>query len=522
MLALLFAPAAHAACAVEQEDRADGVTIVVRALEEPVGCRTVTLESNGPLALDATLWSPEERRTRLKGDHLRLLPGGGWEIGLPELVVGGRAVFEASVAGDSLTVRLGPAEPPPLAAELHETRTLTLDARHPGWGFADPARASTRVEQRLALPPDAPAWILPLPAGATEVDAPGLTPVPLGLSVPAGTGTVTVRYTVPGAEPLGARTLPPGSLTLIGPDVAWVSSPGPDVTATPVDGGVRFDAPNGGVARWRVARAGGDTVVPDAATFVAGLDWRFARLSLPEPAVPVSIRDRLNRPNLFAQLLAEVQSTRDGALPGADPLRPRHLNRAWRSGWTTPVERALILHRFLGQEKLAARWVLTGERADPVSLTGFDAMLLTVQLDGETLWVDPSCQVCGPGEIGTRWLGRPAVGGAEEVPSAPGRLTRALTLSGDQFRGSFTAVGAAALWLRERIVGSEAGARAGRLGDALGMPGATLVSSSGFGEAGAPITIELIGPRPPRDPFPGETPWTGGWGDQLAPDSPSP
>ncbi|MDP2308868.1 MAG: hypothetical protein Q8P18_22795 [Pseudomonadota bacterium] len=526
MLTLLLLPPAHAACAVEQTESAEGVKVVIRALEEPVGCRTVTLESDRPLTFAATLWSPEERRARLRDDHQRLLPGGGWEIGLPELVVGGRAELDVVVSGETLTVRLGPPEAPPPPASAHEIRTLTLDARHPGWGFADPTRASTRVELRLtfasdAAPESAPP-LVPLPPGATEVDAGGLTPVPLGLLVPVGTREATIRYTVPGAEPLGSRALPAGSLTLVGPGVEWIPSPGPGVTATPVEGGIRFDAPSGGLARWRVARAGGAAVVPDAATFVAGLDWRFARLSLPEPAVPVSIRDRLNRPNLYAQLMDEVRALRVGALPGRDPLRPRQLNKAWQSGWATPVERALILHRFFGQEKLRAGWVVTGEHADPSSLTGFDTLLLTLELEGRTLWVDPSCDVCASGEVGTRWLGKPAVGAATAVPTAPGQLSRTLSLIGDQFHASFTASGAAALWVRERIAGVEPALRSERIAAALGMPGATLVSSTGFAEAGAPLTVELVATRAPRDPFDGDTPWAGGWSDVLAAAPPSP
>lgn len=520
MLSLLLLPPAHAACAVEQQQSEAGVRVVVRALEEPVGCRTITLESDRPITLKATLWTPEERRVRLPAESLRMLPGGGWEIGLPALVVGGRAELDTGIAGEKLTVRVGPAEPPLPPATAHELRTITLDARHPGWGFADPARASTRVELRMTF--DADAGLVPLPPGATDVDAGGLLPVPLGLSVPPGTREATVRYTVPGAEPLGARTLPAGSLTLVAPNVEWVPSPGPGVTSTPVEGGIRFDAPSGGVARWRVARAGGAAVVPDTATFVAGLDWRFARKSLPEPAVPVSIRDRLNRPNLYLQLMDEVRALRFGSLPGQDPLQPRQLNGAWRSGWATNVERALILHRFFGQEKLRAGWVLTGEQADAVSLTGFDTMLLTLELEGKILWVDPSCEACAIGEIGTRWLGKPAVGAAAEVPTASGRLSRTLSLNGESFHATFTAEGAAALWLRERIVGVEPGARSDRIGAALGMPGATLVRTDGFAEAGAPVTVELVATRPPRDPFEGATPWTGGWGDALDGAPPSP
>ncbi len=545
LLLSLFAPPAHAACAVDQVKSDEGVEIAVRALQEPVGCRTVTLTSDRPLEVEAYVWSPEERRTRLKADHLRALPGGGWEIGAPELVPGGWIHLRVAVPGDALDLRLAPAPEPDLRVlRADETHTLTLDPRHPGWGFADRARARTRVQLALGLPADAPDQVLPLPSGVIELDTGGLPTVPHGVKLPAGTTEARVTYTVKGAAPQGARTLAPGSLTLVGPDVTWRTSVGPGVRVGEVEGGVRFEAPEGGAARWRVERAGDAAVIPDVGTFVAGLDWRFARVSLPEPAVPMELRGKRDRAELFADLLAAVRGLRDGALPGADPLHPRQLNKAWRSGWVTPVERALVLHRFLGQERYRAGWVLTGEDADPATLTGFDHLLVTAYVEGELRWIDPTCAVCAPGEIGTRWLGRPAIGvdvtsgnedaGQKEtartasapmsplpegatVPRAEGRLERSLTLQGERFRARFVARGAAALWLRERIVGVEPAARGMRLGEALGMPDAALVEAAGFGEAGAPITVELDGPRPPLDPFPGPdaTPWAGGWGDVL-------
>jgi hypothetical protein len=183
------------------------------------------------------------------------------------------------------------------------------------------------------------------------------------------------------------------------------------------------------------------------------------------------------------------------------------------------IERGLILHRFLGQEHFRdAGWVLTGEDADPASLTGFDTLLVTATVDGQVVWVDPGCTVCARGEIGTRWLGKPALGVATMVPTAPGRLERALSLRDDHFHASFAATGAAALWLRERIADVEDAARPKRLATALGMPDAELVAATGFDTAGGPITLELDGRRPPHDPFPTErTPWAGGWGDGLTP-----
>jgi hypothetical protein len=546
MLTLLILNHARATCSVEQAAAGGEARVSIEALAEPVGCRTISVTSSAPLELQAWRWDPDGRRARLKADHLRLLPGGGWEIGAPELRVGGRIELLLQVPGGDLDVRLAPEPDVDLhVTRVDERRSLTLDPRHPGWGFADPKLASTTVERHLVRPADAPEEIVPIPLDATEVDAGGLSAVPGGVKVPAGVTDVKLRYTVPGAEPTGALRIPPGSFTLLGAGVAWVTTVGAGVTATTIESGVRFDAPQGGEVRWRVAQAGAAAVIPDTATWVAGLDWRFARVSLPEPAVPMALRGKRDRTELFDDLLTEVRALSPGSLPGANPIRPRQLNAAWRSRWATPIEQALILHRFLGQERFRVAWVLTGEVADPTTLTGFDHMLLVVAGEEGTRWIDPSCTVCAPGEIGTRWMGRPAVGidiatGVSEgeavpgdrraaraplaplpdgatVPRTEGRLERSLTLAGDRFVARFTATGAAALWLRERLVGVDPLVRGLTLARALGMPDAALVDTSGFGDAGAPVTLVLEGPRPPEDPFasPDATPWAGGWGDAL-------
>ncbi len=521
MLPLLLVPLAHATCALEQLPTPEGVIVTVRALAEPVGCRTVTLRSDAPLNVTAWVHDPDGRKRRLRRDHLRALPGGGWELGAPELVPDGWLTVDTRVHGGSLVIQLAPASASPPTAEpgtsrLEETRTIELDLPHPGWGFADPKRGRTHVEQRYTFIAESPGGILALPLGAAAIDTGGLESVPLGVRVPAGAQAATLRYTVPGATAQGSERIPPGTLTLLGTDVSWTAHPDPGVPATPVPGGLRFDTATGGRARWRVLTAGEDKVIPDVATFLAGLDWRFARVSLPEPAVPMNIRGRQDRALLLEELVGEVRALRAGALPGAEPLFPRALNAAWRSGWATSVERGLILHRFLGQEKLPATWVLTGEEADLGSLTGFDTLLLRVGLERDappSLWIDPACTVCAPGELGTRWMGRPAIGAAETIPRLPGRLSRELSLRGERFHASFQASGAAALWLREAIVGVEPAVRVVRLATLLGLEDAELITWTGFETAGAPITLEFGSERPPGDPFPDAvTPWEGGWG----------
>ncbi|MFN7147775.1 MAG: hypothetical protein ACK4YP_28655, partial [Myxococcota bacterium] len=60
MLALLLAPPAHASCAIERAETPEGMRIRVRALEEPVDCRTVTLLSDAPLGVKGWVWTPDK------------------------------------------------------------------------------------------------------------------------------------------------------------------------------------------------------------------------------------------------------------------------------------------------------------------------------------------------------------------------------------------------------------------------------------------------------------------------------
>ena len=84
-----------------------------------------------------------------------------------------------------------------------------------------------------------------------------------------------------------------------------------------------------------------------------------------------------------------------------------------------------MLLRFLGQERIPARWVLTGTDADPATFVGFDHLLVAAALPGsnQVIWLDPACVSCGVGEIDPALSGRPAVGGAERAPLLPGTLT---------------------------------------------------------------------------------------------------
>lgn len=524
---LLLAAAAHAACTFTQTTYADAVGVVLVAGPGHVPCRTVGFTADVPLTVEAWLLTGEGRRRRLDDEAVRPLLGGGWELRVPTLREGDRIEAKLGLPADGLQVRLGPPpEPRWDGARRAETWTLSLDPEHPEWAFADPSRGHTAHAATWTFAAESGPLLVPDPeppfAGAPAA------PVPGGVRWPGGAGEVTTGWTEAGAAAQGARWIPPGSLTLLGPGVEWVT--GGEVLAEPVEGGVRFTTDTGGVARWRVARAGGAPVIPDVATFVAGLEWRFARRSLPEPAVPVRLKALRDPGELVTGLLDEVRSLVSWQAPEADPLQPRSLNRAWRSGWATPVEQALILHRFLGQEKMRAQWVLTGADADPVTLTGYTHGLVRAWVGDRELWLDPGCAVCAPGEIDPRWMGRPAVGGAAEVPRAPGTLVRRIRLSETTFQVRFEATGAAAVWLREVVADLDLPRRSAPLLTALGFLDGELVGhSAGLvpgGGALAPgvdllesaegtLVIEARTQRVPGAPLGGAPPWDGGWRDEL-------
>lgn len=505
---LLALAVAHAACSVQETPTANGRRFEVTALSEPIACRTLTFSAVGPVGVRAERVDRYTRRHRLGPDHVVEVPGGAWKVGAPELAVGDTLRVDVTV-DSALTVTLADVPTPlPRGTWVDESWEVRLDARHPGWGFADPRLAETVVSARVQVFEDTGPVPYPVPLDAEGFTAEPATPLGRGrVDLPPGTVT-ELRWTVAGARPLGARRIPPGSFTLRVPGAELVTSASPGVTVRELPGGVRFDAPTGGDVRWRVVRLGTEPVVADAELYARGLDWRFARVSLPEPAVPVRLKGLTDPEAMLAALWEELRARHDATLPEADPLRPRTLNRAWRSGWATSVEKALILQRLLAQEKIPARWVLTGTEADRDTLTGFDRMLLVATLDGEDRWLDPACRTCAPGEVDPRWMGRPAIGAAGEVPRAPGTLELEHRPGADP-RSTVTATGAARRWLLALAAESEPETLGRAWARALGLGEAEFVSRA---DADDRLVLEFRGEghAGPLDLPRGEPTWEGG------------
>ncbi len=471
---LLLASLAHASCQLMQTATATGTRLDLTANAEPLSCRRITLRT----PTETPKVEVRIGKRRPPKDHVRVTPG-QVEIGLPELLPGDTATVDVSVPGDKLEVILGtPPAPAPTAAETHVTWTVELNAKHPGWGFADPAFAATHKEI-ATLGPD-------------------------------GHRTEEER----GAAPQGTLTLAPGSFTLHIPGAHLYGTGSADVQVTHLSDGLRFDAPKGGEARWIVLSVVGAGVIPDSDTYISGIDWRFRQVSLPEPAIPARLASVTDKLELAQALYDEVRGPVDGWLPGPDALHPRQLNRAWRSGWLTPVERGLVLDRMLMQGRIVSAWALTGSAPDPLTLTGFDHMLLAAQLGEREVLLDPACAACAFDEVSTKVVGKPALGATRVVPLSPGTLERTIKLVGTEFQVHVKATGAGALWLREAVWGLSDARRDAVLGEHLGLDGAKIAATTGLDEPGAPVELDLTGERSPKPLFSDtEAPWIGGWAD---------
>ncbi len=497
MLALLLAmaPLAHARCAISREAVDDGARIVVEALAEPVRCAHVEVSTSGPtLSVQARHVDAYGRGHRVKGGQLRHLPGHALAIDVPELEPGGRLVLD--VAASDVQIRLGapPTHTPPGRVDL--TREVLLDADEPSYGFVLPRLARTKTTFRWEQGDPTDPLRVPFTPGSTLIGCEGATCTAGGAVATSPRGQVT--WESPGAAPTGADVLGAGTLTLRAPGVRWALHAPPDAEVTELPGEVHVTLPNGGRTSWRAVEVAGTAVTGDAQRMLAGLDWRFARVSLPEPAVPVNLRNIEDRDELLKAVFAEVQGLRHASVVGADALHPRPLLRAWRSGWATSVERALILHRMLTQEKFEVRWVLTGARApDPLTFDGFDRALVVVTHAGHELWLDPTCVTCAEGEVSPDLAGMPILGGGE-VPYGAGALVRRLALHDADFVVSVRAEGGAATWLREGIAREEEEQRERRLLERAGLPDAHLTAIDGLAADGSALTFEAHTRRPPR------------------------
>ncbi len=504
LLALLSLPAARAACVVSQTSGSDGIEFDV---DVDGTCPNIAIIADRNATVQA--WTRSGGFTeKLPKDQIVAHPWGlpalGWRITAPLLAKGDRLITKLTWTSPSkdaphVDLRLDGSAPTLARGGTAQSTWIFVASRHPEWGFTDPKFG--RFERKTD-------WVFGEDGEAGWLD--GLRADGAGGWWPGGAGTVTTTSIATPAPALGEVALPPGSLamklgaakatmaaTLLGAGQAVAD----DVIARVPSGGFGgiwiAEAPAGGLYRWRVESAGGVGVVADDVAFVAGLDAHFRVASLNEPAVPMALRGERDLDKVLHALWDDVREPPRGLL--GDASHPRLLNRAWHSGWLTDGERALVLLRFLGQERIAARWVLAGTAPDPFTYSGYDHLLVAAQLpdSNQVIWLDPSCASCALGEIDPALSGQVAVGGADHAPLLPGSLTLSAEMrmsdAGDPIvYTTVTASGNAVRWLRARVPDGNAEAVA----RVFGAVAPTQIAVTGW--VGDTVTVAFASASSPR------------------------
>lgn len=374
-----------------------------------------------------------------------------------------------------------------------------------------------RVERRLTLvvPPGDPQVVL-FPGGGSSVRVADYLVVPPAATARAwpidAPPTSTIEVT---AEPADAAELVAGVLhvpphdTPVRVRVGWEQPDAPtfgerdpswdrlDVEGD--DATIRWEGD-----QWFLHRLGGERVLPDRAALQRALATRFRERAMPEPGAPMELRGLPPTWDTVVAIRDVLQARAVRADWPADPLFPRPLHRALRSGALTPTEAALVAWLWARQLHLDADWVLVRPAprgpGGPTVPSGYDGALVRLVIDDEARWIDPSCGQCAPFEVRPE-LAAGALLGARDVPPPP-IVPGVERVEIDQQEIRWRLEGPPALALRLWLAEVPSSERAGALAQALGGPGAQLVHQEGIEVAGAPIAVTTTrGDGLIRDPF---------------------
>lgn len=452
-----------------------------------------------------------ERRTRDASGH------GHLRVHTPDLAPGDRVRLSVRRRFDATTwtpdadgfVAGSPFEAPPLpdtpsTATLRQTLLVPGDFQrtlYPGGGSAMASEWTIRSEpsERDAV------LVLPLPLDARDVEIDG-THVrrddSVRLDIPASEGPTehSVRWVEPDAPTYGLKAHLPG---------AEVTH-----TVTVADGRIRWQDDEA----WWLSSLGLRQVVPERRDLLRALQSRFQRASIPEPALPAFLRGHPADARLAATLRPTLLDRAGIADLPLDPLFPRRLLQARKSGAVTSVEAALILALQLGQARIPATWAIARPASEGsgyhTSPAGYRVGLVVLQVDGTERWIDPACRVCSPFELPPDLEGADVLSPATDRTPEP-REGASTTTDRDGTR-AVVLEGPAALALRLALLDVLPADRAGWLATRFGGPGATLSSSEGLAEPGAPIRITVSPGDAPPDPL---APPPDGWWGWLGPRS---
>lgn len=368
---------------------------------------------------------------------------------------------------------------PPGDVQIEQRLVLQVPPGDPQLRLFPGGGSSLRTETFLQFPPSprARAWVIPAPPGAqislsatpkraaSLIDPDGVPR--LRIEPFEGTVRVALGWEQPDAPTYGARPH--------------------DVTTLTVD------APGGTVVwegeAWRLVEMHGRPVLPNRQVLIRALDRRFRSAALPEPGAPTSLRGQPPGWELAEQLRPTLLQRVAVGTWSADPLWPRRLIQARRTGAVTPTEAALIVWLYARQLRLDAHWALIrpadqgpGPEHAP---SGFVHPIVGIGHEQQLRFIDPTCSVCAPFEL-PPWLeGASALGpGLTETPApTQGRHRVAVRPSEVEWQLE----GPPALLLRLWLDALPPQERDQALAERMGGPGATLVQAEGIDTPGAPI-----------------------------------
>jgi len=322
-----------------------------------------------------------------------------------------------------------------------------------------------------------------------------------GLRVPLPQGHDALSVAVEPPDGIQAHVYPDGVIFEVeasdGPARASLSYDVPDAPTfgeVPEGETLEVEARNGRVQwegrTWWLAAIHGRPILPSRKTLERALDSRFRALSIPQPGIPNALRGRTLDWELVGELRPALSERARPATWPSDPLFPRKLIRARKSGSLSETEAMLILWLQAHELALDAQWLLVRPATDGPGYTtspaGYDHGLLLVGLDGESRWIDPACMVCGPFEVRPFLEEASALGGGLIRTGAPTPGVWSALVGGDGVRWELA--GSAALALRMWLDPIPSTERRQALAERMAGPHATLVDVTGVGEAGAPIT----------------------------------
>ncbi len=469
----------------------------VVATSEDGSCRWVAIEL--PTTADLVDW---RGRLVLSDDTKRKLP----DTRLSFRVDGGRRVAQIAVPellmNDHVRVDFtrrwfvpagfdpfAQAPEAPMAAgtsaiDVHRTMTFDLPGGDVQAAMYPGGAASAAVVEQVRIPstPDGSTVFHAVPREAVDVsvafEKPGdgtlrvVNGGVLATPSPATEANLEVRYTLPDPSACGEQ------VTEAGQNLDW------DVVDP--DGYVAINGPF-----WTLVSHGDQAVMPERASVARGLQWRFDRLALPEPALPLELKHHRRDLELVTLLRPALwRRARVADLPG-DPLFPRHLYKARSSEVVTPVEAALILRLYAMQAALPADVVLVRPAdqgpGDEVCPVGHDEALVRVWFDDQAYWIDPGCASCAPFEVRPLLLGASAF--SETVSQTPDPVRGGLHVRVDGTRVTVTLKGPQALMLRLALEDVGPDDREVAIARRVGGSSARLVEVKGLGEAGADVTV---------------------------------